>query len=78
MQYLMDMRDFLDPQGGSKRLYPYAKDLYYHPSGILSMTIEIYDDINTQQFSFGFNPSGNLKGFLDQIHMENTNGQEEI
>lgn len=63
------MRDFLSPQGGGeKKLYPYAKELYYHPDGILSMTIEIYDDIRTQQFSFGFNPTGNLKEFLDQIH----------
>jgi hypothetical protein len=64
----MDMRDMFDPQGGSKRLYPYAKDLYYHPSGILSMTIEIYDDVTTTSFSFGFNPNGNLKEFLDKIH----------
>lgn len=65
-----DMRDMFDPQGESKKLYPYAKDLYYHPSGILSMTIEMYDDVNTQQFSFGFNPKGNLKDFLDQIYKE--------
>lgn len=64
------MRDILGPQGGTKRLYPYAKDLYYHPSGILSMTIEIYDDTNTSTFSFGFNPNGNLKTFLDQIYQE--------
>lgn len=64
----MDERDLFNPQGGSKKLYPYAKDLYYHPDGILSMTIEIYDDINTQQFSFGFTPNGNLREFLDQIH----------
>jgi len=70
MYKLVDMRDFLNPQSGAgdKKLYPYAKELFYHPSGILSMTIEIYDDIKTQQFSFGFNPSGNLKEFLDQIY----------
>ena len=63
------MRDFLQPEeGGNLKLYPYAKDLYYHPTGILSMTIEIYDDIRTQQFSFGITPSGNLKEFLDQIY----------
>lgn len=67
----MDMRDFVGPPHygrGDQRLYPYAKDLYYHPSGILSMTIEIYDDVKTQQFSFGFEPSGTLKEFLNQIY----------
>jgi len=44
MYKLVDMRDFMDPQqGGGVRLYPYARDLYYHPSGLLSMTIQIYD-----------------------------------
>ena len=66
----MDIRDSFDPQeGGGNRLYPYAKDLHYHESGILSMTIEIYDDLKTQQFSFGFNVQGNLKEFLDQIYV---------
>ena len=63
----MDPRDNISQQGGTKKLYPYAKDLYYHPDGILSMTLEIYDDINTYNFSFGFTPQGNLKLFLDQI-----------
>lgn len=70
MQYLMDERDLFNPQGGSNRLYPYAKDLYYHPDGTLSMTLEIYDDISTKQFSFGFQPNGNLKNFLDMIYAE--------
>lgn len=70
MQYLMDERDLFSPQGGSNRLYPYAKDLYYHPDGTLSMTLEIYDDISTKQFSFGFQPNGNLKNFLDMIYAE--------
>lgn len=64
----MDMRDFLSEQGGTTRLYPYAKDLHYHPSGVLSMTLEIYDDINTSTFTFGFTPTGNLKAFLDTIY----------
>ena len=63
----MDPRENLQPQGGSKKLFPYAKDLYYHPDGILSMTIEIFDEVNTYNFSFGFAPNGNLKEFLDQI-----------
>ena len=67
----MDPRENLSPQGGEMKLFPYAKDLYYHPNGILSMTIEIFDDVNTYNFSFGFNPSGNLKDFLDKIYEEN-------
>jgi hypothetical protein len=70
MYYFMDMRDNLQPQGGTNRLYPYAKDLYYHPDGILSMTIEIYDDISTKEFSFGFAPQGNLKEFLELINAD--------
>ena len=66
----MDERDLFNPQGGTNRLYPYAKDLHYHPDGTLSMTIEIYDDIATKQFSFGFTPNGNLKQFLDLIYAE--------
>jgi hypothetical protein len=63
------MRDFMDPQqGGGVRLYPYAKDLYYHPSGILSMTIQIYDDIESQDFNFGIVANDKLKDFLDQLH----------
>lgn len=64
------MRDYMDPQksGGGVRLYPYAKDLYYHPSGILSMTIQIYDDIESQDFNFGIVANDKLKDFLDQLH----------
>lgn len=70
MYKLVDMRDFMDPQtnGGGVRLYPYARDLYYHPSGILSMTIQIYDEMETQDFNFGIVANGNLKDFLDQLH----------
>lgn len=65
-----DMRDIMGPQmgGGGVRLYPYARDLYYHPSGVLSMTIQIYDDVETQEYTFGFTTNGNLKTFLDQIY----------
>lgn len=65
-----DMRDMFEPQtsGGGVRLYPYTKNVYYHPSGVLSMTIQIYDDIETQEFSFGINVNGNLKAFLDQLY----------
>ncbi len=64
----MDMRDFLGGQGEEYRLYPYAKNLYYHPSGVLSMTIQIYNDLETFEFSFGFNAQGNLKEFLDKVN----------
>ena len=65
------MRDFMNPQrndGGRIRLYPYAKDLYYHPSGVLSMTLQIYDDMKSQDFNFGIVANGNLKEFLDQLY----------
>ena len=64
----MDPRDFITNQSIGKRLYPYAKDLFYHPSGILSMTVEIYDDIETHEQAFGFNVHGQLKSFLDQLY----------
>ena len=64
------MRDMFDPQGGINRLYPYAKDVHYHPDGTLSMTLEIYNDIDTKQFTFGFTPQGNLKDFLELINAE--------
>jgi hypothetical protein len=66
----MDMRDMFDPQGGINRLYPYAKDVHYHPDGTLSMTLEIYNDIDTKQFTFGFTPQGNLRDFLELINAE--------
>ena len=66
----MDIRDFMTEEPvGTVRLYPYAKDLSYHSSGTLSMTIQIYDDTHTQEYTFGFNVAGNLKDFLDQIYI---------
>lgn len=65
------MRDFMDPQAdldGEVKLFPYAKNLYYHPSGVLSMTIQVYDDTETQEFSFGLNATGSLKTFLDRLY----------
>lgn len=69
-----DIRDLFEPQttGGGVRLYPYAKDIKYDPSGILSMTLEIYDNLETQQLTFGFKSNGNLKEFLDQIYEGDT------
>ena len=69
----MDIRDKLNEyDGGGVRLYPYAKELHYSTSGTLSMTIELYDDIETQQYTFGFPVSGNLKEYLDQIYQGRT------
>lgn len=69
MHQLVDIRNNINNQSGEQfKLYPYAKDLFYHPSGILSMTVQIYDEMNTQEFSFGFTPAGNLKVFLDQLY----------
>lgn len=69
----MDIRDNLNEyDGGGVRLYPYAKELHYSTSGTLSMTIELYDDIETQQYTFGFPVSGNLKDYLDQIYQGRT------
>lgn len=69
----MDIRDNLSEiRGGGVRLYPYAKEVHYSTSGTLSMTIEIYDDVETQQFTFGFNPAGALKDFLNQIYEGDT------
>jgi hypothetical protein len=64
----VDIRDLLQVDVKSTRLNPYAKDVNYHPSGVLSMTLEIYDDFETHEFSFGFTPGGKLKLFLDQIY----------
>ena len=45
----MDPRDSISQHGaGSKKLFPYAKDVFYHPAGILSMTVEVYDDVETK------------------------------
>ena len=66
----MDPRDFLTNKTEGKRLYPYAKDVFYHPSGILSMTVEIYDDHDTYEQAFGFNVHGKLKDFLDELYQE--------
>lgn len=70
----MDLRDTLTEKPAGLRLFPYAKDVFYHPSGVLSMTVEIYDDVDTQELSFGFTAAGNLKTFLDQLYKENLDG----
>jgi len=66
----MDPRDAFVNKASGLRLYPYAKDVFYHPAGILSMTVEIYDDVETYEQTFGFNVAGKLKDFLDQLYEE--------
>lgn len=68
MKHRGDFRDFVAVQADNEmRLYPYAKDLFYHPSGILSMTVEIYNDTDTLEKTFGFEVAGPLRDFLDQL-----------
>jgi hypothetical protein len=69
---LAEERDFRDYMAQSAKtnwkLFPYAKDLHYHEgSRTISMTVEMYTDTKTQEFTFGFTPSGKLKDFLDQL-----------
>jgi hypothetical protein len=68
----MDARDLFQENIQSMRLFPYASNVYWKPdSNILGMTLQIYDNEKTQEFSFAFTPSGNLKYFLDQLELNN-------
>jgi len=73
MYQLVDMRDFVaGERKGQYTLFPYAKELFYHPGQeILSMTIEMYDEKQTQEFSFGFKVSDKLKEFLEMTAGDN-------
>ena len=62
----MDLRDFVSTGTGEYKLFPYARDLYYRPDGILVMTIQMYNEEETQEFSFSFKTSDQLKRFLDR------------
>jgi len=62
----VDMRDFVSKGTGEYKLYPYAKDLFYRPDGILVMTIQIYNEEDTQEFSFSFTASPQMRRFLDR------------
>lgn len=58
---------------GEFTLFPYAKDLFYHPDQkVLSMTVQMYDETQTHEFSFGFKVHPQLERFLDR-----TVGEEE-
>lgn len=62
------MRDFVaGEREGEFTLFPYAKDLFYHrDQKVLSMTLEIYDEVQTHSFSFGFKVHPQLERFLDR------------
>ena len=62
----MDPRDFISQGTGEYKLFPYAKDLYYRPDGILVMTLEMYNDERTEEFSFSFKASDQMRRFLDR------------
>jgi len=62
----VDMRDFVSTGTGEYRLFPYAKDLFYRPDGILVMTLEMYNGDQTQEFSFSFKASPQMRRFLDR------------
>ena len=62
----MDPRDFISHGTGEYKLFPYAKDLFYRPDGILVMTLEMYNEEHTQEFSFSFKASPQMRRFLDR------------
>jgi hypothetical protein len=62
----VDPRDFISQGTGEYKLFPYAKDLYYRPDGILVMTLEMYNEEHTQEFSFSFKASPQMRRFLDR------------
>jgi len=67
MHKLVDMRDFVsEDKQAEYKLYPYAKDVHYRPDGLISMSLEIYNDEQTHEFTFGFMCSDQLKRFLDR------------
>ncbi len=63
----MDFRDYISKDTMAEyKLYPYAKDLHYRPDGLVSMTIQIYNNEKTEEFSFGFKCSDQMRRFLDR------------
>lgn len=67
MYQLVDMREFMvDRTEAEFSLYPYAKNLRYGADGLVSMTIEIFNNERSEEFSFGFMCSPQLRRFLDR------------
>ena len=61
------MRDHLVPRREAEfSLYPYAKNLHYRADGMVTMTLEIFNDERSEEFSFGFMCSPPLKRFLER------------
>jgi hypothetical protein len=61
------MRDFLVPRTDAEfSLYPYAKNLQYRADGMVVMTLEIFNNERSEEFTFGFMCSPPLKRFLDR------------
>jgi hypothetical protein len=64
----MDDRDILSGKVTGKRLFPYAKDLWYKPeTETMGMTLEIYDDTHTYEFRFAFEVSDKLEQFMSML-----------
>lgn len=64
----MDPRDFLTEKTAGKKLFPYAKDLWYRPDiEVLGMTLEIYDDTHTYEYKMAFEVDENLENFLSLL-----------
>lgn len=55
-----------EPTTGEYKLFPYAKDLVYRPDGILVMTLQMYNQEKTEEFSFSFSVSPQMRRFLDR------------
>lgn len=52
---------------GEYSLYPYAKDLHYHQDQkVLSLTLQMYNETDTHEFSFGFKVHPELERFLNK------------
>lgn len=62
----MDPRDFISQGTGEYKLFPYAKDLFYRPDGILVMTLEMFNEKDTEELSFSFKVSPQMRRFLDR------------
>jgi len=67
MHELVDMRDFVsEDRKAEYKLYPYAKDLNYTADGLLTMTVEMYNDTTTEYLNFSFSASPQMRRFLDR------------
>jgi hypothetical protein len=64
----VDIRDSMSDSGGRYKLFPYAKDLWYRPDiEVIGMTLEIYDESKTYQYSFAFEVDDKLERFLSVL-----------